>query len=432
MTPSMPSGRRRSRRAGVRSAGILCLALTAATACDVTDRLLSVTTPSRLGNDQYLVPENAQLIVNSAVADYECALGVYAVASGLAAGELADVSQTAGRWSYDRRDVLPGDATYGTASCSALGVYTPISTARFTADQALTALDGWTDAQVANRARLVGTAALYAGFAYTLLAEGFCTAAVSGGPELTTEQLLDSADARFTRAIASAQASGDTLALSAAHAGRARARIDRGDAAGAASDAAAVRPSFVALNATADNTNIRRQNRVFAENNNTTNGVTVAAAYRALTVQGAPDPRVRVTNANRLGGDQINPLFRQAKFGSLTAPIPVVSRVESQLILAEARGGAEGVSIINSLRARPGVALPPLTAAEAADFRATLFEERRRELFLQGNRWFDLRRGNLPLAPAAGTPYAKGGSYGTQRCWPLPDVERAGNPSLRT
>jgi hypothetical protein len=90
-----------------------------------------------------------------------------------------------------------------------------------------------------------------------------------------------------------------------------------------------------------------------------------------------------------------------------------------------------GVGIVNTLRARAGVALRALTAAEASNFAATLFQERARELFLQGNRWFDLRRGNLPLTPAVGQAYAKGGTYGDQRCWPLPDVERAANPNLR-
>ena len=168
-------------------------------ACSGTaDKLLSVTTPSRLADDQFLVPQNASLIVSSAVADYECALGGYIVAAGLASGELADASQTAARWSFDRRDILPGDATYATATCAGLGVYTPVSTARFTNDQAISKLDSWTDAQVANRQRLLATASLYAGLSYVLLAEGFCTAAVNLGPELQTAQVLDSAIARFS------------------------------------------------------------------------------------------------------------------------------------------------------------------------------------------------------------------------------------------
>ena len=102
-------------------------------------------------------------------------------------------------------------------------------------------------------------------------------------------------------------------------------------------------------------------------------------------------------------------------------------------MLAEAQGASGGgVATINVLRARSGVALPPLTPAEEANFRATLFEERRRELWLQGNRWFDIRRAELPLDPAPGTPYPKGGSYGDQRCWPLPDAERLANPNFPT
>lgn len=431
MTPFMhPANRRRGRRSGVGPVALLSMLLIVAACSDAADRLLSVTTPSRLGEGQYLVPANAPLIVAGAVADFECAIGVYDVASGLSAGELADASPTAARWSYDRRNILPGDATYSTATCQGLGVYTPISTARYTADQALAKLDEWTDAEVPNRGKLQGTAALYAGFSYVLLAEGFCTAAVNVGPELNTNQLLDSAEARFTRAITLATTAGDQNVLNAAYVGRARTRLDKGDKAGAASDAALVPVGFK-LNATADNLSGRRNNRVFAENNATNSGVSVAAAYRNMTVQGSPDPRVKVVNKNRLGGDQITPLYTQTKYDTITAPIPIATGVEAQLILAEAQGAAGGgVATLNALRARSGVGLPPLTAAEAADFQNTVYEERRRELFLQGNRWFDLRRGSLPLVPTAGTVYPKGGSYGDQTCWPLPDVERFANPNL--
>ena len=399
-------------------------------ACDRVDRLLAVDTPSRLPEARLLEPQNASLIVASAVADLECAYGGYVVASGLAGGELVETSQTASRWSFDRRNVLPTDAHYSTFGCEAIGVYTPINTARYTSDQALRALEGWTDAQVANRQRLIATAAAHAGYGILLLAEGFCSAVIDVGPELTTAQLLDSAEARFTKAIAAATAPADSNILRLALVGRARARLDKGDRAGAAEDAVRVPVSFV-HNATAGTTAARRNNRVFAQNGAGT-VVTVAPAYRNLTVQGQADPRVRANNAGRNANDNLNPLWLQQKYTSLDAPTPLATGVEARLILAEVRGGSEGVSIINALRARAGVALPPLTAAEAADFQTTLFEERRRELWLQGTRWFDVRRGNLPLVPAPGTTYPKGGSYGDQRCWPLPDAERLSNPNLRT
>ena len=413
------------RRRGARA--LLLLGAAGAAGCDV-DRLLNVETPSRLAESAYLVPANAALISRSAVADYECALGTYAVASGLAAGELVETTQTASRWSYDRRTVLPTEAHYATFSCVAVGVYTPINTARHTNDQAVRVLEGWTDEQVANRSQLIATNAAIAGFSLLLLGEGFCQGVIAVGAPLTSEQLFDSAEARFTKAIAAAQAANDQAALNLAYVGRARARINRDDAAGAAADAALVPQSFV-YNATADANSEQRNNRVFRQNNQNFS-VTVGPEYRALTWNGTPDPRVSSTNLNQLSGDQINPRWTQNKFTSLSASYPIATGIEARLILAEARGGAEGIAILNELRGRPGVGLPPLTAQESADFTAALVEERRRELWLQGNRWYDERRFELTQFPAVGATYAKGGVYGDQRCWPVPDAERLANPNF--
>jgi len=59
-----------------------------------------------------------------------------------------------------------------------------------------------------------------------------------------------------------------------------------------------------------------------------------------------------------------------------------------------------------------------------------VIEERRRELWLQGNRFCDIQRLKPPLDPAAGTAYRKGGTYGSTVCLPLPDVETQDNPNL--
>ncbi len=399
------------------------LAVSVTAACSGFDRLLSVQTPSRLAEDSYLVPANAALISASAVADYECALGGYAVASGMASGELFDAIQTAARWNYDRRNVLAVDALYATSGCEAIGVYTPINTARYTNDQAVTRLEGWTDAQVPNRQRLIALNSAIAGFSLILLGEGFCSGSINVGPALTSAQLFDSAEVRFTKAIAAATTAGDANILNLAYAGRARARIDKGNKPGAAEDAARVPTAFV-YNATADATVGRRNNRMFQQNNQSFS-VTVATAYRTLN-----DPRVSVTNQNRLAADQVNQVWTQNKFPSLTASFPITSGIEAQLILAEARGGTEGLAILNALRARSGVALPALPAS--SDFTQALIDERSRELFLQGNHWFDVRRFNTTLVPATGTAYAKGGVYGDQRCWPLPDAETLANPNTRS
>jgi hypothetical protein len=68
-------------------------------------------------------------------------------------------------------------------------------------------------------------------------------------------------------------------------------------------------------------------------------------------------------------------------------------------------------------------------------------EERRRELFLEGQRLGDMNRYLLPRLPADGTPFPNGGTYLSQACpganaqgypfgFPLPDVERNNNPNI--
>lgn len=409
----------------------LCVAVLVlgTSACDAFDRLLSVESPSRLSENNFLQPANAALISASAVADFECALGGYIVAAGLAAGELADGSQTAARWSYDRRDVDANQDLYSSGTCVGIGVYTPLNVARHTNDQAVRLLSQWTDAQVPNRQLLIARNSAMAGYAILLLGESFCECVIAVGPALTPAAAFDSAEARFTVALAAAQAAGDAALTNLAYAGRARARLNGGDGPGAAADAANVPQSFV-YNATADASAAVRNNRIFAQNNQG-RAVTIAPAYRGLQVQGAPDPRVAVSAGTpTLMPDQVNTFFVQSKYTSLTAPTPIATGIEMALIRAEVAGPGTGVGILNTLRARPGVALPPLDAAEQANYSATLASERSRELFLQGTRWWDMNRLNLAQVPAAGTAYPKGSQYGNQRCWPLPNVERLANPNF--
>ena len=399
-------------------------------ACNILSDALDVQAPDKIERDPLEQPENAQILLNGAIGDFECALATYAVAGGLMSGELIESTATAARWSYDRRDINPNETLYSTGTCAGLGVYTPVQTARWTADNILGLLQQWTDEQVEDRQAKIALAAAFAGYSRLLLGEAFCTAAIDVGPEIDSQAIFAQAEEKFDIAIAAAQAAGDDDALHLAYVGRARARLDQGDIAGAAADAALVPPDFV-WNATYSSDASRRNNRVYQQNYNG-QSVSVAEAYRSLG-----DPRVVVVDAGETGSDNRTPLFLQTKYLDYDSPIPVASGDEAQLILAEAalEGGDRPAAeaIFNDLRARAGA--DPLSAADLAlSDTELLAQERARELFLEGQHLYDVRRLSLPLVPAAGTPYStvynKGGDYGTQTCMPLPDVERYNNPNI--
>jgi len=346
-----------------------------------------------------------------------------------------DATPTAANWAFDRRDTDPTAYTrYATNGCESYGLYTPMQIARGTADRALELLQGWSDAQVPNRQDLIAKAAAYDGYSILLLGEGFCEAAINLGPLMSSTQLFAAAEEKFSTAITAAKAAGDNQILNMAYVGRARARLDQGNKSGAATDAALVPPGFV-IYATAENAPTRRQNRI--QTFNQAGLVSVAPAYRTLTATAAggstiTDPRLTVTNAGKNGTDNRTALYIQTKYATSSTPIPIASYKEAQLILAEAQGGQAAVSIINALRASVGLA--SFQSSDAAAIAAQIAEERSRFLFLEGQHLYDVRRLNLPLSPAAGTPYStvylKGGNYGNERCFPLPDVERLNNPNL--
>src|SRR6185295_6214123 len=136
-------------------------------------------------------------------------------------------------------------------------------------------------------------------------------------------------------------------------------------------------------NATQSSTIARRYNRVY-EQSIGTRDVSVAPAYRGLTVgsSAVPDTRVRaVLGTPATGGDGVTAQWNQQKFLSRTAPTPIASYIEAQLILAEVRGGAQAITILNNLRTAASPALPVLTPAEESNIAATVVEERRRWLY---------------------------------------------------
>ena len=421
-----------------RAAVALAVALAPAlNACrDVTS--LTQTAPSRVQADQLYIPANAPLLLTSAIGDYECALANYVVAAGLVGDELDDAQLAQVGWDYDRRTINPALTQYAGAVCPQTiadtqvpALYTPISVARYDADRLTTATQGWTDAQVPGRQKLLGQAQAYAGYSLVLLGEGMCSAAIDLGPELSRAQLDSIAESRFTGAIAAATAANDTATLNMALVGRARARLDQNKMALALADAALVPDGFV-KNATYSAVNARRENLVNTQMYRG-NYSTVDSTFRHVLWNGAPDPRVVVDSTGQVGQDQVTPIFAPAKYPTSSTPIPIASWREARLIQAEASLAAGDVAtataMINKLHTAAGIA--PYAGGAAAEVLAQVQEERRRELFLEGQRLNDMIRFKVPLVPAPGTPFpVKGGTYGTQLCFPLPDLERNNNPNL--
>ncbi|HET9985595.1 MAG TPA: RagB/SusD family nutrient uptake outer membrane protein [Longimicrobiales bacterium] len=387
-------------------------------------KILEADAPSRVIATDLDNPSYAPLLVKSAVGDFDCALASYITTTAQVVDEFKSVNiYSAEASDYDRRTVNPARTQYATFECGGFGaIYQPLETAVWQADNALKLLDGYTDAQVANRATLIQTAAAYAGYGRVLLGEGFCTAAINVGPELTPAQIFAQADSLFTRAISGP----DAQIANMARVGRARARLDLGNGAGALADAQLVPAGFVQFARYSD-ASTRSQNEVYNRNNRA-EGVSIDVQNRNVAFQGVSDPRVKVQKTKDIAPNGIDTVWVQLKYTSLNQPIPVARYEEAQLIAAEVAGGQTAVEIINKLHAKVG--LPPFQSTDPAAIRNQVIQERAHELFLEGHRFGDVRRLDIPFDPPTGTPYWQGGTYGSTRCFPLPDLERSNNPNI--
>jgi len=417
-------------------ATIVALAMFASACGDILS--LKQSNPSQIDASTLYVPANALLLVNGAIGDFECAFTRYVTGSGILSDEIAVAIGNTANFNYDRRLVTPADVYAGSCTSGAQqpGFYTALSTARADADTAHARFEEWTDEQVKDRVKLMGQLSTYAGYSLVILGEGMCSAAINVGPELTSAQLFSEAKLRFDKAITEATTANDAATLNLARLGRARALLNLGDLPNAAIDAATIPASFVA-NISMDATNTRRQNIVFVHITQSFFG-TVDPSFRNVLLDNAPDPRVAVTNSGRTGSAANTPIWTPNKYPLVNSPIPLAKYAEAQLIIAEARiaandlaGAATAINNARNSGGRTGLPLYSATGQTAAQVKAQLIEERRREFFLEGHRLYDFRRFALPLSPPAGAAFTVGGGvYSDAICFPLPNVERNNNPNI--
>jgi starch-binding outer membrane protein, SusD/RagB family len=414
--------------------------ITLPTACDTLRDPLEVEPASRIPAGLIETPGNAQLLSDGAVGDFECAFNSYTTQGGTIGEEFIYAQQTASRTPYDRRNTTKDDADYALNTCVGLGVYTPLHIARQSNENLLTLLKSWSDAEVAagpgspNRTNLMAIAAAYAGYAYVLLGEGFCTMAVSRvnpdksityGGEIERDSVFALAIARFSEAITAAEAADNASIETMAYLGRARAKLNLADYAGAKADAEQVNSGYVRL-VSASDAATRRQNRVAAENREASRSLSVGEPYRSMG-----DARVPVTATTLVSATGVVHYY-QTKYLTVTTPLPLATYEEAQLIIAEAdiRAGSlpTALPILQASRTRGGQGL--FTGVTQADYLAELIDQRRRELFAESHHLGDVLRYGITLRPAVGTPYHFGGNYASQICLPLPAAERLNNPLI--
>lgn len=404
--------------------------------------LLEIQAPNRLPADEVVRAENAEVLVEGAVSNFECAFANYVIASGEIGDELVLRARTkGGRPGYDRRDYEPESPYYSELPCRGadvftyndnIGVYTPVQTARRSADDALevlqeTATDGPDRPQ---QAELIAKAAAYSGYSHLLLGEGFCSAAIDLGPELSRAEVFERAEGKFSEAIEAGTSAGTGQIVNMAHVGRARARLNLGRYQEARTDAEQVPRGFV-INANYSGTAVRTENRVFTENLRDFQN-SVGPMYHDLQYEGVEDTRVPVFNTGLVSGSRQDTVWGQELYVSEGSPIPIAKWEEAKLIIAEAKlreGDVAGfVDDINDLHRDAG--LPEYSTTDPDEAMDHLIQERRRALFLDGHHLQDLIRFDLPLIPAPGTPYEGGGVYGDMTCMPLPEIEKANNPNI--
>jgi len=267
-----------------------------------------------------------------------------------------------------------------------------------------------------------------------LLGTGYCESPlVADGPRSPDTEVFAQAVTKFTAGLEAAQAiTGDADAqrkwTNVAHAGRARANLMAGNYDAAKADAQAVDPGFEyqALYSEAGGySTTSNPGEQFNQNRNRSGGlrrlyhsrvhvidsVTTGVAYLRDWSSGQDDHRMAVTRfEGQLGVNNRFAYYGITKYADRTSPIRMLSKIESNLVEAEVamRAGdyATEAQILNVMRARPGVALPPITITTAADAQDALVNERMAELWVEGSRMQDLYRFNLvtqKLGPSRAT-----------------------------
>ena len=433
----------------------LGLSLTVLGGCSALDDLLAVDAPSQVVASDLENPASAGLVVASAANEVRCAYAYFAAGSALTGNEWGDISNNTvlNIWDQRTHDTSGYGSQYASADCGSTqpAIYQPQSRARWISDFALGLLDEWDVSDVPEKAEYQAETGMYAGFAYLMMGESMCEMAFDTDTNLTTlpdgngpvvgkDAAFNLAIERFDAAIA-AGATGDIL--NAARVGKARAQLDLGQTAQAATTAGPV-PAGFAYELQFSNQSNETRNPLWNMNVDDEN-VAPAEPYRGFQYGGVDDPRVTVSDTGRQHPTTDLEIWVSDKFPDASSPLQMASYEEARLIIAEAEIEAgnlmAAVAIIDALHpagvpayGAEGEATGPTDGDYDADevLEHLVLHDRAAELFLEGQHLYDLTRHGdiIDLYPAVGVDTGFGGQYSDQICFELPATEFQNNTTL--
>lgn len=391
-----------------------------------SDKFVQVTNPNVIDAATVDPTSGATSLANSAQQNFATAHGWLALYAGWFTEEanVADTFPTRNEFGFrlitDLNTSLSGE------------VWAPISLAAASAKTVM-------DLTLPNATSNINyaRAATFRGFSILAIATDFCTGALSSGPELTTAQLLDSAIVYFTKGVDIGKAAGSTDGTNLSNAslvGRARAKLQKGDKAGAAADAALVPAGFTFnLQMTDDLSNrTRLSNRIYQYTFDRSS-VSVAPFFRGT------DTRVtyKAPGVSKLNGQDAVPggFYEQTKYPAYASSMRLASKLEADYIAAEAGGDVNAqITLINARRAAGGQAAYA-GATDAASVLKELMVQKGFDFYLEDKRLADYRRNPTAMSgitPAGGTYFKPGyANVGNQTCYPLPRTERDNNPNMK-
>ena len=440
-----PSGRRRPLAMGLLALGLM--------ACH-SDTLLDLRNPDIITGGVARDPANIEQLYNGVLFEFGRAVSGAAATndnpglvgiSGVMADEMWYASSFNTMQDIDRRDITD------VSNSDLTLLFQRIHRARNLADRAGEQFNAIGEASSARASQVRSLA----GFSFLFLAENFCSGVpvsstslngdlVFGAP-LTTQQLLDSAIARFNSALTIAGTASATAEQNLARVGLARAQLDGGNFTQAASTVAAVPTNFVynvsySESATGQNNgvwqHINSERRSSSASGEGVNGIVF---FKRGATPNTIDPRVAVDSIGRGLGTTV-PFYNEKKYSTRGAPIPLATGIEARLIEAEAalnKGASTAyLTTLNTLRSGGGVTGTLTDPGNATARVRQFFTERAFWLWLTGHRLSDLRRMVRQYQFSAESVFPTGQTifgapYGTDVNLPIPFQEQ-NNPNAST